>query len=136
MAASWMHLLRSVALKRWVIACFMLAVGAATASPLVQPQNMQLLCAANGVVKLIAVSDASDDTSDESMGRLAGAHTLDCALCLPAMLTPPALPHLPTSNDVLAHALHPIVQACLASLTAPPMPARGPPQPSTSLLNS
>jgi hypothetical protein len=117
------------------MACFMLAVGVATASPLVHPQNMQLLCTANGVVKLIAVAGASGvvsdgtlgGTSDQSLGSLADAHKLDCALCLPGMATPAALPHLPTSNDALAQALRPLVQAHLASLTAPPLPARGPP---------
>jgi hypothetical protein len=135
MTASWMHWLRSVALRRWVLACFMLAVGAATASPLVHPQNMQLLCTANGVVKLVAVAGASSvvsdgtsgGTSDQSLGSVADAHKLDCALCLPGMATPAALPHLPISNDALAQALRPLVQARLASLTAPPLPARGPP---------
>ena len=124
MPTSWMHLLRGLAIRRWVLACFVFAVGAATAAPLLNPQSMQLLCSSDGVVKLVSSADSSGDTGS---GLTSQAHTLDCALCLPALAMPVKLDSFFSASSPLAHALQPIAAAVLASLTAPPLPPRGPP---------
>ncbi|MFT4193999.1 MAG: hypothetical protein QM614_05085, partial [Ottowia sp.] len=70
-------------IARLALAWFALALGAAAASPLVQPRAMQLVCSASGAVKLLV--DTGDGLAE------AGHATLDCALCLLAD-APPACP--------------------------------------------
>ena len=115
--------LRTLAIRRWVLICFMLAVGVATAAPILQPQSIQLLCSGNGVMKLLISShldDVSEDTKQSS-------HTLQCAMCLPTLAPlPNQVAHIDPPCD-LAYATQSIPKAILAWLTAPPMPARGPP---------
>ena len=104
-------------LARLVLAWFALSLGVAMASPLVKPQNVELVCA-GGAMKLL-VKDVQ--------GKPAGSHTLDCPACL-ALDTPPvaSTSSLPPMQP-LGHALHPIVAARIAAATAAPLPARGPP---------
>ena len=116
-----MHFLRRT---RW-LTCFMLVwfsamVGAATASPLINPQSMQLLCSSAGTVKLLVTTDD---------GVQLQSQVLECPLCLhlgggtPASLPAPALPLV----QPLAVALQPVPAAHIALRTAAPLPARGPP---------
>lgn len=117
-----MHWLRRTpSIARCVLAWLVLAVGVASASPLVHPQSMELVCGASGELKLVV---AHDDGSVQEMGR----HTLDCALCLPGGAPPPvaALTAAPLLQP-LAYAVHPVEAARLASLVGAPLPARGPP---------
>ena len=110
--------LRASWLRRWVLACFMLAIGAATASPLLKPQSMELLCGTGGAMKLLIKSSNGD--------AVESTHTLQCALCLQASAPPPILA-LPTFRSDLAYANESLPAAVLAALTQPPLPARGPP---------
>ncbi|NBO82929.1 MAG: hypothetical protein EBU75_08900 [Betaproteobacteria bacterium] len=55
----------------------------------------------------------------------------DCPLCASVSAPPPPLTVHFEKLTPLAHALHPIAAAHIASATAPPLPSRGPP---TSLL--
>jgi hypothetical protein len=119
-----MHLLRGLAIRRWVLACFVFAVGAATAAPLLNPQSMQLLCSSDGVVKLISSSASSSDTST---GPTTALHTLDCALCLPALALQAPVQPLFSIPRTLAQALPSAACAVPACLSAPPLPPRGPP---------
>ncbi|KQP43703.1 DUF2946 family protein [Pseudorhodoferax sp. Leaf274] len=117
-----MHLLRrSTLLARLVLAWFVLAVGVAVASPMVQPQAMELVCSASGGVKLIPLGSAGEQDA------AAVHHTLDCPMCLAATL-PPA-PHRAdcAPPQPLAHALRPAVAAHIAALAGAPLPPRGPP---------
>jgi hypothetical protein len=104
---------------RWVMLWVVLALGVAIASPLVKPQSMELLCTGSGVMKLLVTTeDGSQPTQ---------AHGLDCALCMLASAPPPQQrPMLPVAHN-LAYALQTIPAARMAWLTAPPLPARGPP---------
>jgi hypothetical protein len=106
------------ALAVGVLAWFVLSLGAAIASPVVQPQTLTLVCSAAGVVKLVAGSDESANPASHS--------TLDCVLCL-ALGAPPVIQ---SSASVRTHdALAPtaLQSAVFAWRTAAPLPARGPP---------
>lgn len=77
------HTLRT--LRLWVLAWFVMALGAAVASPLVAPRGMELVCSGSGtggarlVVKTAEGLVAADATG------------LDCPLCL-ATDAPPSTP--------------------------------------------
>lgn len=53
--------------------------------------------------------------------------SLDCPLCSTAHAPPPAVQPLALLHQPLAYRLQPQVAARIAALTAPPLPARGPP---------
>jgi len=112
--------LRRPDLARLLLAWFVLALGVAVASPVVQPQSLELVCSAAGSVKLMV---QGDDGVHE-----VGAMHLDCALCLPGGAPPPLAlaPALPVSLP-LGRALQPVEAARLAVATAAPPPARAPP---------
>ncbi|MDL5036090.1 DUF2946 family protein [Comamonas resistens] len=110
-------------LGRCVLAWFALSMGAAVASPLVQPHGFELICTSTGAVKLIVIGE--DGSSDHIV---LGAGHLDCPMCLPhAAPPPPALQLPPPAASPLWHALQPVERARIASITADPLPARGPP---------
>lgn len=105
---------------RFLLVWFALSLGVATASPLVHPQALQLVCSASGGVLLLA---ASDDASAPQRG-----HTLDCPLCVHfGSAAPPAAALRLPLPQALAHALGPVAAAHIAARTAAPLPARGPP---------
>lgn len=113
---------RSTLLARLVLAWFLLAVGVAIASPIVQPQAMEMVCTAGGGVKLVALdSDATDAT--------AAHHTLDCPMCQAATVPPAMQRASSVPPQPLAHALQPIAVAHIAALAGAPLPPRGPPFP-------
>ena len=105
---------------RLVLAWFVLSLGVAVASPMVNPQAMDLVCTSGGAMKLVVVGDDDSPTASSS-------HTLDCPLC--ANLSAPPLLGQPTrpAPSALAHAVQPIEAARIAAATAPPLPSRGPP---------
>ncbi len=106
-------------LARLVLVWFALSLGAAIASPMVNPQSTQLICTGSGVMKvLITTADGVQEVASQSM---------DCPLCASMGAPPPAAhltaePHLP-----LSYAVQSIPAAVIAKLTAAPPPARGPP---------
>jgi len=106
-------------LARLVLVWFALALGVAIASPLVNPQSIELVCASGGAMKLIVKGDDG--------GQATSSHTLDCPLCATAG-APPPLAQLPLSPPLaLTQALRPITAAHIVSRTAAPFPPRGPP---------
>lgn len=106
-------------LARFVLVWFALSIGAAIASPLIKPQAMELVCSGSGAMKLLVKT--GDGTKEQS------GHTLDCPLCA-ALSAPPSVVRLTAEPpQPLAHVLQSIPAANIASLTAPPLPARGPP---------
>ena len=103
-------------ITRLVLVWFALFIGAAVASPLVQGHDAQMVCSAMGGMKIV-----SPDTGDQP--QPAG---MDCPLCMPTAAPAPVALATPSASG-LAHALHPLESARLASLIGPPWQARGPP---------
>src|SRR6185369_782507 len=103
-------------LARFVLAWFVLHVGAGIAAPLLQPQALQVVCAGSG---LKLVPDGGGDAQ-----VVTGA--LDCPLCSPALAPPPAPVAVPQLQPppLLAVAQ---VQPIAPRATQAPPPARGPP---------
>jgi hypothetical protein len=119
-----MHTLRtSKFIAKLVLVWFAFFLGSAIASTIIKPGNVQMICVSGGGMKLV------DTNGDDGEPKVSSS--MDCPLC--ASVTAP--PSLLTTNfqkpSPLAHALHPIAVAHIASATAPPLPSRGPP---TSLL--
>ncbi len=115
-----MHRLRTArTLARLVLAWFVLSLGVAVASPMVNPKAMQLICSASGSVKLLV-------QSDDGLKEVA-THTLDCPLCASVGSPPAALCTMATLAQPLCNALRPVAAAHIAWRTAAPLPARGPP---------
>ena len=112
------RLRRSIQIARLVLVWFALSVGVAIASPLVKPESTMLVCTGSGAMKLVA---SGDDTGKPSNPKL------DCPLCASIGAPPPALNAELTQPSPLSHALLPVAVAHIASLTAPPLPSRGPP---------
>ena len=111
---------RATALARWVLLGFVLSLGVATASPIVNPQATQLICSASGGMKIIVTTaDGSSEVASQSM---------DCPLCVSIIAPPPVLKSGFESVLPLSYALQPIPAAILAKRTAAPLPARGPPR--------
>ncbi len=118
------------AITRWVLAWFLLALGVATAAPLVQPKPWVLVCSASGVVALVALQDDDGSSGGGNDGTAAPGgmhHTLDCALCLPGGAPPPVLAWALAAPAPLPHVLLPVEAARIAALVGAPLPARGPP---------
>jgi len=107
-------------LGRLVLLWFALSLGVAVASPLVQPQDMQLVCTSAGAVKVLVKTDDG--------ARELGASHLDCPLCALAGAPPPPAPVCAVGHEQpLGHALQPIPAARFVAAAAAPLPARGPP---------
>ncbi|UCU98811.1 DUF2946 family protein [Acidovorax radicis] len=106
-------------LARLVLAWFVLSIGVAVASPLVNPQAMELICSGSGAIKVLV---KTDDGAKELP-----SHTLDCPLCAHVGAPPPvSQAHVPVVHP-LAHALRLVPAAHVAARTAAPLPPRGPP---------
>jgi hypothetical protein len=103
----------------FVLVWFALSVSVAIASPLVQLKAIDIVCTSTGSMKLVVQSDEYNSTS--------ASPSLDCPLCASISATPPAFNTALTQPSPLSHALLPHVAALIASLTAPPLPSRGPP---------
>lgn len=107
-------------LTRLVLAWFALSLGVAAASPLVQPQDILLVCTSSGSMKLLV--QASDGSTSE-----VGSNSMDCPLCVCVAAPPPMARQSAEPAQPLAYALQAIAAAHIAALTAAPPPARGPP---------
>lgn len=103
-------------LARLVLAWFALVVAAAAATPMFQPQALEMICS-GGSVKLVAPGDDA--------GQPPRVAQLDCPLCFVAAPPPPVLATF--QPQPLGRALQPMAPARIAALTAGPPPARGPP---------
>lgn len=115
-----MKTLRSMSqLRWWVLAWFALHLGAAIASPIVQPKLMEMICSSAGALKIITQSaDGSVALGDVGM---------DCSLCLLGSSAPvtthvqlPALAPQAGAPVIQGHVFAVIVMAT-------PPPARAPP---------
>ena len=111
---------RATLLARWVLLGFLLSLGVAIASPMVNPQATQLICSASGGMKIIVTAtDGSTEVASQSM---------DCPLCVSIIAQPPLLKSTFEPVQAPSYALQPIPAAIIAQRTAAPLPARGPPR--------
>ena len=118
-----LYLRNAIQLTRFVLVWFALSIGVAIASPVVNPQVMDLVCTSTGSMKLVVQGQNNGDVE----GVAASSHTLDCPLCASISAPPPELNTSLTQPSPLAHALQPLTAAHIAAITAPPLPSRGPP---------
>ena len=115
-----MFLLRnSKLIAKLVLVWFALFLGSAIASTVIHPGGMQMVCTAGGAMKMV------DMTGDD--GEFKAPASMDCPLCASVTAPPPLLSVHFEKPSPFSHALHPIAAALIASLTAPPLPSRGPP---------
>lgn len=105
-------------LVRLVLTWFMLSIGVAIASPLVNPQDVQLICTAGAMKLLVKNADGTEQAT---------GHKLDCPMCATLAAPPPAVVQLVPPLQPLAYATQPIPAARIAALVGAPLPARGPP---------
>jgi Protein of unknown function (DUF2946) len=117
--ANMQNLRTSKLIAKLVLVWFALFLGSAIASTIIKPDGMQMICASGGLMKMV-------DASGEDDGLKAFAN-MDCPLCASVGAPPPPLTAYFEKLSALAHALHPIAAAHIASATAPPLPSRGPP---------
>ena len=119
-----LHTLRnSPWLAKLALLWFALTLGAAVASPMVNPQTVGVICTGAGMLKVVLNDDGSVATASTS--DTAGA--LFCPLCLLGA-APPLAPvdsvHAPQPLSLV----RPYIPAAhIATSTAAPPPARGPP---------
>lgn len=115
-----LHTLRNTPwLARLALLWFALTLGAAVASPVVNPQSEVLICsAANGMVKVVLNVDGSLSTVST---------TMDCPLCMVGGAPVPVVPHSVQAPYPLADVLQSIPLAIIAARTAAPPPSRAPP---------
>ena len=105
---------------RLVLLWFVLSLGVAVASPLVNPQEKELVCSRARAIKVVVKTDDG--------ARELGASHLDCPLCAISAAPPPAADAPDFVHPLpLGHALQRIRPARLAAAPAAPLPARGPP---------
>ncbi len=116
-----MHRLRTWTLLPWMaLVWFALSIGAAIASPAIEPQSVEVVCSSIGGMKLVVHTD--DGTQE------LGNSSMECPLCIPSAAPPPhpVLPSIALPLP-LAHAVQSIPAARIAAATAAPLPPRGPP---------
>jgi hypothetical protein len=106
-------------ITRLVLVWFVVSIGVAVASPIVQPIDTLLVCTGTGMNALVQ----SEDGSTSEQGRMA----LDCPLCATMSAPPPESGVTVQSIHPRAYATQSIPAAHIASRTAAPLPARGPP---------
>ena len=109
-------------IARLVLVWFALFIGVAIASPILNPTETQMVCTSAGGMKMV-VPGADGNTSDNPTKPT----NMDCPLCVPVALPLASSKYESPTPSQLAHALHPIAAAHIASRSAPPLPSRGPP---------
>lgn len=125
MPATAMHAFRRAhLLARLLLACFVLAMLAASGAPLVRAVAMERVCSALGPASWVIAADQAD--ADAAQGT--SGHGLECALCLPLMLAPRARGVAPSRPPVAAQTLLPARRQPFApALSRAPFPPRAPP---------
>jgi hypothetical protein len=104
---------------RLVLVWFALFIGVAIASPIVNPTETQMVCTSAGGMKMVLSGEQGEESKV--------AANMDCPLCVVVALHSPSCQASINNLSPLAHALHPVAAALIASRSAPPFPSRGPP---------
>lgn len=119
-----LHTLRnSPWLAKLALLWFALTLGAAVASPMVNPQTELVICTGAGMLKVVLADDGTVTTA----ATADTGNALFCPLCLLGAAPPLALVHTPQAPHPMGHVLQSLPAARTAALTAVPPPARGPP---------
>jgi len=117
---SLLHALRSSPwLSRLALLWFALTLGAAVASPLVNPQSEPVICSGIGMHKVVLNDDGTTTNSSVS--------GMSCPLCLLGGAPPQTGTLTVQSAQSLDHVLHSTPASHIGEMTAAPPPARGPP---------
>jgi hypothetical protein len=111
-------------LAKLALLWFALTLGAAVASPLVNPQTELVICTGAGMLKVVLADDGTVSTAATSDS----GDTLFCPLCLVAGAPPSVVLSKVSTPQPLAHALQGVPAAIIAARTAAPPPARAPPK--------
>lgn len=111
---------KSLTLARLILAWFVLGLGVGIASPIVNPLSMIAICSTGGDTSFVVVD--RDGVPVETAPR-----TIDCPMCLPAMLPPVALRFDPVRAGPSRVAHTPSEVPGLPESAGAPLPARGPP---------
>ncbi len=111
-------------LTRLVLVWFVLSLGAAIASPLVNPQSSELICTGTGVMKVLVKN--ADGIADEGGTELA-SRMLDCPLCATVSAPPPMAKMAALPTRPLLHVLPSIPAERHIARTAAPLMAHAPP---------
>jgi hypothetical protein len=106
-------------IARLVLVWFALFIGAAIAAPIVHPTETQMVCSSMGGMKMVAMDNEGADANT--------ATRMDCPLCAAVAIPLQAASVRFEKPSALAHSLQPLAAAHIASVTAPPLPSRGPP---------
>ncbi|WP_313074807.1 DUF2946 family protein [Melaminivora sp.] len=112
---------RTPALARLLLACFALALGVASAAPLVRALPLEQLCSAAGEVRWVAAGGNEALPGGQE-------HGLECVLCLPPMLGGPALPMAALPHAAPGYAAVAVPRTShVPALSRAPFPPRAPP---------
>jgi len=106
-------------IARLVLVWFALFIGAAIAAPIVHPTETQMVCSTTGGMKMVTMDKEGADANT--------ATSMDCPLCAAVAIPLPVASVRFEKPSALAHSLQPIAEAHIATVTAPPLPSRGPP---------
>jgi len=107
-------------ITRLVLAWFVLSLGVAVASPIVNPQDVLLVCSGSGAMKIVVQGDDDNPSGTSS-------NTMDCPLCTPFVSPLLSTYRLPEPSQRQAHALPLHSDPLRGGQAAPPLVARGPP---------
>lgn len=102
-----------------LLAWFALSVGVAVASPVINPQAMELICSGSGSGSMKVLVAGEGDTWD------GGSHMQDCRLCV--MVGAPPVPVVFAPHPPPAQPSGLVLPVPVATQTAAPLSARGPP---------
>lgn len=119
-----LHTLRN---SRWLaklaLLWFALTLGAAVASPMVNPQTELVICTGAGMLKVVLADDGTVTTA----ATADTSNALCCPLCLLGAAPPPARAHPPQAPYPSVHVRQRIAAARMTAWSAAPPAARGPP---------
>lgn len=118
-----LHTLRNTPwLAKLALLWFALTLGAAVASPMVNPQTELVICTGAGMLKVGLADDGTVTTAASEAGD-----ALFCPLCMVGGAPAPFVMSTVALPQPLGHVLQRTPAAIIAALTAAPPPARGPP---------
>jgi len=118
-----LHTLRNTPqLAKLALLWFALTLGAAVASPIVNPQHDLVICTGVGMLKVVLADDGSVTTVPTDTGEASF-----CPLCMVGGAPAPVVVNTIEPHQPLSHVLQSIPAAIIAAVTGAPPPARGPP---------
>jgi hypothetical protein len=118
-----LHTLRNTPwLAKLALLWFALTLGAAVASPMVNPQTELVICTGAGMLKVVLADDGSVTTAPTDAGE-----GYFCPLCMVGGAPAPVVVNTVEPHQPLSHVLQSIPAAIIATLPCAPPSARGPP---------